>query len=178
MGSRSKKLKEVSLRYLLDANVLIDAHRDYYPMQRVPEFWDWLIHQGHEDRVKIPVEVYEELARGKDDLSRWTSDPATKDALLLDAEADPEHVSHVVERGYASNLTDEEIAKLGRDPFLIAYALDSGKECVVTTENSKPRAQRANRKIPDVCDQLGIPWCGPFAFLHSLDFKTEWKPGD
>ncbi|MCY4508918.1 MAG: DUF4411 family protein [Acidobacteria bacterium] len=29
--------------YLLDANVLIDAHRDYYPLGRVPEFWDWLI---------------------------------------------------------------------------------------------------------------------------------------
>ena len=25
--------------YLLDANVLIDASRYYYPIQRVPEFW-------------------------------------------------------------------------------------------------------------------------------------------
>lgn len=33
--------------YLLDANVLIDANRDYYPISRVPEFWDWLVHLGH-----------------------------------------------------------------------------------------------------------------------------------
>ena len=26
--------------YLLDANVLISAHRDYYPVKRVPEYWD------------------------------------------------------------------------------------------------------------------------------------------
>jgi hypothetical protein len=25
--------------YLLDANALIDAHRDYYRIGRVPEFW-------------------------------------------------------------------------------------------------------------------------------------------
>ncbi len=29
--------------YLLDANVLIDADRDYYPIDRVPEFWDWIL---------------------------------------------------------------------------------------------------------------------------------------
>ena len=32
----------VNLLYLLDANVLIDADRDYYPIDRVPEFWNWL----------------------------------------------------------------------------------------------------------------------------------------
>jgi len=45
--------------YLLDANVLIDANRDYYPLERVPEFWDWLEFQGGLGRVKLPLEVYE-----------------------------------------------------------------------------------------------------------------------
>lgn len=43
--------------FLLDANVLIDAHRDYYPLDRVPEFWSWLEHQGENGRAAIPVEV-------------------------------------------------------------------------------------------------------------------------
>jgi len=34
--------------YLLDANTLIDAKRDYYPIDRVPEFWSWLIFQGQQ----------------------------------------------------------------------------------------------------------------------------------
>lgn len=29
--------------HILDANILIDANRDYYPMDRVPEFWEWLL---------------------------------------------------------------------------------------------------------------------------------------
>ena len=46
---------------LLDANVLIDANRDYYPIERVPEFWDWLVEMGELGRVKIPLEIYEEI---------------------------------------------------------------------------------------------------------------------
>ena len=45
--------------YILDANVLIDANRDYYPIQRIPEFWEWLVHVGQSTAVKIPIEIYE-----------------------------------------------------------------------------------------------------------------------
>ena len=36
----------MTVLYLLDANVLIDANRDYYPIERVPEFWEWLAEMG------------------------------------------------------------------------------------------------------------------------------------
>ena len=45
---------------LLDANVLITAHRDYYPVTRVPEFWDWLLHHAEAGRVKMPLEILDE----------------------------------------------------------------------------------------------------------------------
>lgn len=57
--------------YLLDANVLIDANRDYYSIDRVPEFWEWLIHHGEQGTVKIPVEVYDEIVEVRDEPSRW-----------------------------------------------------------------------------------------------------------
>lgn len=47
--------------YLLDANVLIVANRDYYPHGRVPEFWDWLLDRAATGRTKVPVEMYEEI---------------------------------------------------------------------------------------------------------------------
>ena len=34
-----------------------------------------------------------------------------------------EQVTRVLEYGYASDLTDEELIRIGRDPFLVAYAL-------------------------------------------------------
>lgn len=57
--------------HLLDANVLIDANRDYYALDRVPEFWDWLQYLGQHDLAKLPQEVYEEVKSGTDDLATW-----------------------------------------------------------------------------------------------------------
>jgi hypothetical protein len=160
------------LLYLLDANVLIDANRDYYPLGRVPEFWDWLVDRAGKQQVKIPLEVYEEILAGKDDdLTRWLKD--NRDALLLDENVDESLVARVTELGYAPDLSDEEVERIGRDPFLIAYALsDPAQRTVVTTEVSKPKKQRANRHIPDVCDDLGVPCCNTYQFIDVLDFTT------
>ena len=65
---------------------------------------------------------------------------------------------------------------IGRDPFLIASALaDLDNRCIVTAEVSKPKKQRQNRRISDVCDQLGIPRRNAFEFFRELDFRTDWK---
>ena len=157
--------------YLLDANVLIDANRDYYPIGRVPEFWDWLVARAMQQQVKIPLEILEEIRAGRDDdLTRWLSD--NRDALLLDENVHEALVAQVTDEGYAPDLTDEEVERVGRDPFLIAYALAGPERTVVTTEASKPGKQRANRHIPDVCDDLGVPHCNTYQFIDVLDFTT------
>ena len=46
---------------------------------------------------------------------------------------------------------------------------------VVTTEVSKPTLQRAKRRIPDVCRDLGVHCCAPFEFIEALDFATGWR---
>ena len=168
--------------YLLDANTLIDAKRDYFEFERVPEFWEWLEHQGAKGNIKIPIEIYEEFeearkADGKrDELAEWAANPEVRDALLLDEEADPTLVSRVIVEGYCPDPTDQEIETMGRDPFLLAHALaDPANRTIVTTEVSKPRKQRANRKIPDVGRDLGIRCVNNFQLLRELDFKTGWN---
>ncbi|MCY4673131.1 MAG: DUF4411 family protein [Bacteroidetes bacterium] len=75
-----------------------------------------------------------------------------------------------------SDLNDEDIRKIGRDPFLIAYALrDPEKRVVVTTEVSKPKRERANRHIPDVCKDLKVRCCNTFEFIRELNFRTDWQ---
>ena len=58
--------------------------------------------------------------------------------------------------GYGENLTDSDLEKIGEDAFLIAYALAAEDRVVVTKETSRPRAQRANRKVTDVCVSLNV----------------------
>lgn len=167
--------------YLLDANVLITANHSYYPIDAVPEYWDWLRHHAAAGRIKLPIEIYEELKDGPDDLGTdplfaWASDAAVKRAIVLDEDVDPALVQRVVEMGYAPDLTDDELERVGRDPFLVAHALrDPGDRCVVTSEVSSSKKKRANRKVPDVCDALGVRCLNPFQLNKALDFRTNWR---
>ena len=166
--------------YFLDANVLIDANRDYYPIERVPEFWDWLVEMGELGRVKIPLEIYEEIVlplpppSRMDMLVDWLTNH--RDALLLEEQVQENLVGDVTERGYADNLTEDEIEKIGRDPFLIAYALaDVQNRCVVTNEQSRPNRIRANRHLPDVSREFKVLPKNTFDMIKELDFRTDWR---
>jgi hypothetical protein len=107
--------------HLFDANVLITASNMYYPLDGVPEFWEWIDYQATNGRVKLPVEVLDEVLAGskKDDpLLDWMT--AHKDVLRLKEKVDPSLVNKVVTEGYAPDLTDDELIEIGQDPFLIA----------------------------------------------------------
>lgn len=162
--------------FLLDANVLIDAARDYYPLEMVPEFWEWLAHHGSIGNIKMPLEIYEEVCDGNDLLAEWLRDPQIKAAILLAEEVHTDAVSHVVSNGYAPDLNDADIITMGRDPFLIAYGLvDPSARCIVTTEASRPSRKRANRHVPDVCNGFGLSCCNTFEMTRRLGFSTSWR---
>ncbi|MGA7136582.1 MAG: DUF4411 family protein [Terriglobales bacterium] len=164
--------------YLLDANILIAAANTYYGISRVPEFWGWLQHQAASGHVKLPIEMYEEVLEGRqkdDELLDWVKDDKNRPALILDEMLNPELVRRVVAEGYANDLADDEVEKIGRDPFLIAYAFGNAERCIVTTEVSKPRKQRHNRHVPDVCQSLKVSCCGPWELNEKLGFKTGWQ---
>jgi hypothetical protein len=161
--------------YLLDANVLIRAHEDYYAIDRVPQFWEWLLVKAAADVVKLPFEIHGELAVStKGRLKDWVTQPEVSKSLILNAQIDPTHLNRVVIEGYAPNLNDSEIEKIGRDPFLIGYGLSLGAEVtVVTKEVSAPSKQRANRKVPDVCKSMGVRCVNDFEFYREMDFRTN-----
>lgn len=162
--------------FLIDASVLITANNTYYPIERVPEFWEWLAHQAGEGHVKLPLEIFEEVLPGRkndDPLPGWMKDH--QDALVIDESADPMLVQRVVNEGYAPDLTDDELEAIGRDPFLIACAMAGPDRHVITTEVSSPKKQRKNRRIPDVCTTFGILSYDPFHLNRTLGFSTGWR---
>ena len=165
------------MQYLFDANVLITASNLYYPLDAVPEFWAWINHQATGGRIKLPVEVLEEVLAGskkEDPLLNFMT--TRKDVLLLKEKVDPALVNKVVIEGYATDLTDDELIEIGQDPFLIAYTLAKPAErCVVTVEVSSPAKKSQNRKIPDVCSTFGVNCQNPFQVYRSLGFSTAWK---
>ena len=124
-------------------------------------------------------EIFDEISPGpnrQDPFHVWRKDAATATALVLDEDVDIAAVQHVIQTGYGANLTEDDLINIGKDPFLIAAALGKPDRVVVTSEVSKKSARSKNRRIPDVCDDLGIAWITPFKLNAVLDFKTNWQP--
>lgn len=132
-----------------------------------------------ENRVKIPVEFYEEVVQtsNPDELVTWLKRFRT--TMVLKEMARQELVGSAIDRAYASDLKDEEIKRLGRDPFLLASAMnDIEGRCVVTNEGSKQKDKRAKRHIPDACAILNIRCCNMFRLIRLLNFRTsEYREG-
>lgn len=164
--------------YLIDANVIITAKDYYYEVDRVPEFWEWLVHHGEAGNIKIPIENWEEVSEGPDKdhpFYKWRKDKASKDALVIDEDVDAGLMQRIMDEGYGENLTDDELATIAKDPFLVAYSLNGEERCVVTTEVSAPSKQRQNRKLPDVCRTFGVTPYNTFDLVRLLNFSTSWK---
>lgn len=164
--------------YLLDANVLIDAHNMYYPVDMVPEFWEWLLHMAATGNIAMPLETFEEV-RGtkdakKDIFNDWMRREGVEETLVLKEDFEP-HALHAVLAAYAPDLTDSEVEQVGRDPFLIAYGLMAPlHRVIVSNEVSKPSKTRANKKVPDVCREVRVTCCNTFSMLRALGFRTDW----
>lgn len=162
--------------YLLDADTLITGDRDAYPLGRFPVFWEWLRHQGDAGLVKVPLEQYEEVVAGRGDLVDWLNSAETRAALELQEEANADLVADTTLKAYGE-LDENGVALVGRDPFLVSYGrVDLGQRTVVSFEVSKPSKLGANRKLPDVCKDFGVPSCTLFDMIKALDFTTDWRP--
>lgn len=157
--------------YLLDADTLIKSDRFAYPLDRFPPFWRWLRDQGERGFVKIVPENFEEVRYGP--VADWLAEPAVKAAMLLAEDRHRALVDETVRAGYG-DLNEAELEEVGRDPFLIAAArLEPASRVIVTFERSRPSAQRANRKIPDVAAHFGVRSCEIYAVVQELDFRIE-----
>lgn len=171
--------------YLLDANVLITAHDEYYPISRIPHFWEWIIENSVLDRIKMPYEMIAEIKKGSannrvdaedDELVRWLREENREKNLLYNDSADRALVNRVYREGYElPQPTRDELQKIGKDPLLIAYALAKIDAAIVTLESKQENAtdamRRHKRSIPFVCRKLGIRCIDTFDLIRELDFS-------
>lgn len=159
--------------YLLDANALINAHNGWFALNRVPEFWLWLLHHAEAGTIKMPIEIYGEVEGGNDGLAAWMKEAEHKKMLQLTEDADLGKVQQVLAQ-YGDDLTEDELITIGQDPFLVAAALGHADRLVVTGEVSAASKKRAKRKVPDICNDLDVPWRSPVELIRELDFTTGW----
>lgn len=170
--------------FLLDTDVLIAAKNLYYPIDRVPQFWVWVLHHAAENHIKIPSKVIDEIMRGstEDELSKWVK--SNRFILELDEEVDALRWSETLTKGYGYTsvaAAQQDLVEQRADPFLIAHALfDTEVRRVVTLEKMTTAPTNlpnpVNRKIPTVCDLLEVKHLDTFKLIRELDFRIPMSP--
>lgn len=170
---------ERNVLFLLDTNVLIEAKNLYYPIDRVPQFWVWILRLAADNHIKIPTKVIGEILRGskEDDLSKWVK--TNRLILELDEEVDALKWSETLTKGYGYRSVEaaqQDLVEQRADPFLIAHALfDISERRVVTLEQVTTTPTNLpnpiNRMIPIVCDLLDVKHLDTFRLIRELDFR-------
>ena len=165
--------------YLLDSSVLITANASYYEYGRIPHFWEWISRRARDGVIKIPIPVLNEITPSKKDPNFLAWLNANIPDLSFTEPLSQTDLVHVLRRGYSyspSAIAAGDTAQTENDALLVAMALaSSSSRCVVTLE--RPQGSTAtlpkpgNRRIPLVCDLLGVKWIDTFDLIRELDFR-------
>jgi hypothetical protein len=164
-------------RFVLDANVFIQAHRAYYAFDVCPGYWKALPAHHDGERLCSIDRIRGELLAGKDALADWVGG-TVPEAFFANAD-DPgitawfaQMMAWVQSRPQFSTAAKAEFAAKA-DGWLVAYARASGCT-VVTLEIANPNIQR-KVPIPNLCDAFGVAYTSTFDMLRALATQFEWQ---
>ena len=164
-------------RYLLDADVLVQAHRRHYKFEIAPGFWDCLIWHYKQHAVCSIDKIRKEILDGKDALSQWVKrDCPASFFESTGAPAVGKRYGEIVQWAYAQKrYKPEALSKFATvaDGWLVAYAAELSLT-VVTQEVSAPES-KSGVKVPDVCDAFKVPCIDTFDLLEKLGVILTWK---
>lgn len=158
----------MTVRYLLDADTLISAHRQYYPFDFCPGFWDWLEQKHKRGRVFSVDAVYAELQRGGDELSRWAKTMKQRGFFLDAGKVDiAPAIFRLSQWVSASNFTPEAIHEFNDSADLLMIAFAKVQNCTVVTDEKSEPARRNKVKIPDACNELQLQCVNLFDLMRA-----------
>lgn len=166
-------------RYVLDANVFIEAYQSYYGFDICPGFWTALLRQHNRRRLCSIDRVKAELAAGNDSLSQWARDSAP--ATFFKETAD-KNVSDAFRNAMVwvqgevqfSLEAKSEFASVA-DGWVVAYAKANGL-IVVTHEEYAPDVKR-RVPMPNICLEFRVDYTNTFDMLRELGVRFVSKRG-
>lgn len=155
--------------FLLDANVLMTAARQYYAFDIVPGFWAALGRQALNGELRSIDKVHEEINQGKDDLVSWVNRTFMNYFFRTDTVEILERYTEIITWAQAQNrytqAVKQDFARFGHaDPWLVAYASVHG--CVIVTLEKQDPHTKKKIPLPNICDVFGVQWINTFDMLR------------
>lgn len=159
-------------KYLIDANIFITAHRQYYSFDIVPSFWEQLVEKAS-DKIVIIEQVKNELLKGEDILADWYNNECSKFTVLgipdqKVIESYSKIINTINESVQFNQSAKDEFARV-TDSWLCAYGLAWGMP-IVTLEKFDADIKR-KIKIPNVCEEFGIKYIDLMQFMREVNIR-------
>ena len=163
--------------YLLDANILITAARDFYNFDFGNNFWDFLVRKAEYNRINSIDKVYDEIIGGNDRLKEWAKTDFfehfldTTEAEVLNNYSELMEWVKKQKGKYNPDAIDDFREEGNADPWLIAYAMKNKQRIVIVTFERKVDNIKRKIPIPNVCEEFDIKYCDLYKMLKNLNFK-------
>ena len=159
-------------KYIIDSNIFITAHRQIYPFDVAPSFWEKLAEKAS-SKIIIIEAVEKEILKGQDLLAEWYEKEKTNFQVLgiPDQEvikAYQKIITSINDNKQYKQSAKEEYASL-TDSWLCAYGLAYG-ETIVTLEKYDSEIKK-RIKIPNVCREFEIEYIDLLQFMRELGIK-------
>ncbi len=151
------------MKYLLDANVFIQAKNLHYGFDFCPAFWDWLDKRSNAGDVSSVEKVAHEIKASSDELSAWA---AVRPNFFVGPGS--EIVPSLREVSKWANESSYKAAAVNTflqvgDYYLVAHAHALG---VTVVTHEVPSNSQKKIKIPNVCLGLNIKCMSPYEMLR------------
>jgi hypothetical protein len=150
--------------YIIDANILITAHRTTHPLDIHLTFWDKLKDVLNNSSITSIDKVKDEIYHFEDDLCSWCKQHLHKSFWKDSSISIPEYSeiqNWASNEGYKPGAIREFADLKNADPFLVSYALNQINKgidiTIVSLEVSAPDSKKSI-KLPDVCAEFNIPY--------------------
>jgi hypothetical protein len=162
-----RKLFPADPYHWLDANAFIQAKNGPYSFEMAPGFWRWLEKASRDGLIRSPMNVYQEIQTGTDELAQWAKRVKKSSGLFVWADQEVQKcfgpIALFVQQHYSAPQAAEFLR--GADPWVIAHALEN-QGTVVTHEVLAP-PESLKVKIPNICAKFGVKCMGVYdAFRH------------
>lgn len=161
-------------RYLLDANVFMQASRGYYSFDLARPFWNALVVFARNKKVISIDKVFQEIKEGEDEMKEWAKQDfseyfdTTETSGIIQRYADL--VNWVeLQPQYNQPSKDSFMEDHNADAWVLAYAL--ANDCIITTMETQRSNAVATIPIPNVCKAFNIEYCNTFQMLKKLAFS-------
>lgn len=160
---------------MLDANVFIEAAKGYYAFDIAPRFWEALIAEAANGRLRSIDRVKDEIDKGDNEVKQWANERFHE--WFDSTNADDVVAAYGTIMRWANvqaqfrPAAKAEFARAeNADAWVVAYALARRSRVVVTLERFDPQVKR-KIPIPNVCQAFGVQYVDTFELLRTLGVR-------